>query len=461
MLAVLPLACFALIYMTALRYSLRVAHEWDPRRSFLLACVVWGVLLTAFTEALSISHSLTRGSLSVAWGLACVASAAAYHRLGRTQERRKVLDGVSAMPNTLIALLCGAGIIVLTVGLIGLLAPPNTWDSMTYHMSRVAHWIQNQSVAHYPTNIPRQLHLALWAEFAITHFQLLTGGDRFANSVQWFSMAGSLLGVSLIAQQLGAGVVGQVVAVVFAATIPMGILQGSSTQNDYVVTLWLICVAYYTLSAIKQNRYDLPLSLMIGANVGLAVLTKSTAYVYAFPFVVWGLGSAAKHLRWQTWRPVLAVALVALTINIGHFSRNARLYGSVLGDDATLYTNDVVSPSVAVSNVTRNLSLHVGTPFGSVNDVLDGSVRLFLTTLGIDPNDLRTTWPGEEFRVMRSTNHEANAGDPIHMLIVLVLCSQSLFRFADLGDDGLCRGGPDKGCGVIVSAIDVVVDRLD
>ena len=44
---------------------------------------------------------------------------------------------------------------------------------------------------------------------------------------------------------------------------------------------------------------------------------------------------------------------------------------------------------------------------------------------------------------------------------ILVLCSQSLFRFADLGDDGLCRGGPDKGCGVIVSAIDVVVDRLD
>ena len=46
-------------------------------------------------------------------------------------------------------------------------------------------------------------------------------------------------------------------------------------------------------------------------------------------------------------------------------------------------------------------------------------------------------------------------------MLALVLCSQSLFRFADLGDDGLCRGGPDKGCGVIVSAIDVVVDRLD
>ena len=55
--------------------------------------------------------------------------------------------------------------------------------------------------------------------------------------------------------------------------------------------------------------------------------------------------------------------------------------------------------------------------------------------------------------------HHGIAGQLV--LRELVLCSQSLFRFADLGDDGLCRGGPDKGCGVIVSAIDVVVDRLD
>ena len=57
----------------------------------------------------------------------------------------------------------------------------------------------------------------------------------------------------------------------------------------------------------------------------------------------------------------------------------------------------------------------------------------------------------------RGASLEDTFGDSV----ILVLCSQSLFRFADLGDDGLCRGGPDKGCGVIVSAIDVVVDRLD
>ena len=60
-----------------------------------------------------------------------------------------------------------------------------------------------------------------------------------------------------------------------------------------------------------------------------------------------------------------------------------------------------------------------------------------------------------------SPEGEHAGSNGVLLLANLVLCSQSLFRFTDLGDDGLCRGGPDKGCGVIVSAIDVVVDRLD
>ena len=52
----------------------------------------------------------------------------------------------------------------LLLGIVALTAPPNTWDSMTYHMPRVEHWIENRNVEPYPTHILRQLSLGPGAE---------------------------------------------------------------------------------------------------------------------------------------------------------------------------------------------------------------------------------------------------------------------------------------------------------
>jgi hypothetical protein len=88
---------------------------------------------------------------------------------------------------------------VAVIGVIAVVAPPNTWDGMSYHMARVAHWIQDQSVRHFSTSYLPQLYQMPWAEFAITHLQILSGSDIFANCVQWGGMAGSLIGVSWLA----------------------------------------------------------------------------------------------------------------------------------------------------------------------------------------------------------------------------------------------------------------------
>ena len=121
-------------------------------------------------------------------------------------------------------------------------------------------------------------------------FQVLSGGDQWANLVQWFSMFGSVVGVSLIAKQLGADIRGQVLAAVIAVTIPMGILQASSTQNDYVTAFWLVCLVYYILRFKEQPRCANAVG--VGASLGLALLTKGTAYLYAFPLLVWFAFSA-------------------------------------------------------------------------------------------------------------------------------------------------------------------------
>src|SRR4029077_20752440 len=138
-----------------------------------------------------------------------------------------------------------------------------------------------------PTHITRQLFMNPWAEFAIMHLQIVSDSDRFANFVQWFSMIGSLIGVSLLAKQFGGHWETQLFAAIFAGTIPMGILQSSSTQTDYAVSFWLLCFVYFSISLIRQGQIHWPYALGAAFSLGLALLTKQISYIFAVSFVVW------------------------------------------------------------------------------------------------------------------------------------------------------------------------------
>lgn len=46
-------------------------------------------------------------------------------------------------------------VLVALAGMLALFAVPTTGDSMTYHLARVAHWVQDHTVAFYPTQFVR------------------------------------------------------------------------------------------------------------------------------------------------------------------------------------------------------------------------------------------------------------------------------------------------------------------
>jgi len=154
------------------------------RTSFLTASILWGVLLVFITELLSLRRLVTFPWVLGSWGFVVAALAVIYSRIKRRIPRPNQLSRPADFEPWSVFLLCGVISIVLITGLVAWLAPPNTDDAMSYHMSRVAHWQQNHSIAHYPTNILRQLVFPPWAEWAILHFQILSGGDPLANFVQ-------------------------------------------------------------------------------------------------------------------------------------------------------------------------------------------------------------------------------------------------------------------------------------
>jgi hypothetical protein len=389
----------------------------DWREVLLASTIVIGTLTALATEALGAFGALDRLHLSLTWTCLFLAAGAILLSQRHSLHIRHVPLNAIGRPATIWLTITGLYALVL-LGL-ALIAPPNTIDSIQYHMSRVAHWAQQRSLSNYATPIERQLYMPPFSEIAVLNLYVLTASDRLVNLVQWSSMIATLAGVSLVASQLRANNEAQAVAVLFAATLPMGILQASSTQNDYVTALWVVCLAHFAVKA-HQTRLGTGDWILAGLATGLGVLTKATFYAFALPLLAW-IGYST--IRRQGWRLAGGYALLglALTIvlNIGTWTRNLRTFDTPLGPQwaVSLHANEIWGWRPLVSNVVRSATLNLATPYGDANGLMRDAVVAVHSWIGLDVNDPRTTFG--EYRIKRSVN-EQYAGYPYHYLLIPV-----------------------------------------
>ena len=196
MLAVLPILACAFLYVL---FQIR-SKSW--RASFLNSAIVWGSFVVLVSEGLSLINALTPTALAVVWSaadliLACVAG---WLLIGLWSTPGRALTSQSpSLARMDFLLLAGVGVIFALVGLIALMSPPNTPDAMSYHLPRVVHWLQQRSLAFYPTQELRQLTSPPGAELCILQLHALSGADYLDNLPQWWSFVGSAIGVSLVA----------------------------------------------------------------------------------------------------------------------------------------------------------------------------------------------------------------------------------------------------------------------
>ena len=389
----------------------------DFRYLLLSGVVSGGVFVVSITETLNFFGALWRGWLVVVWTV--VLTGAAW-MLARSQVGA-VWGSSGVLPRGIH--LAMAGWIVVVVAMTGIIAVsgvPINWDSMTYHLARVAHWAQNDSIDFYPTHILRQLWQPPWASFAMLHLFLLTGGDRLVNIVQWVSMIGSLIGVSLVARQLGAGSRGQWLSAFMCATIPMGVMQATTTQNDYVAALWLVCLV---IALLELDTWPTPLCTMAaGASLGLGILSKGTSYLFAAPFVVVFVLAGRNRSLARKLGQGLMIGTCALILNTPHYIRTAGVFGSPFGpggEGSYHLANEEISLAILGSNVLRNLGLHASTPWRDVNVRVEQAIGVAHRAIGISPDDARSTWHLTRFSIGILVAHEDLAANGLHLLLAV------------------------------------------
>src|SRR5260370_37992191 len=117
-------------------------------------------------------------------------------------------------------------------------------------------------------------------------------------------------------------------AAVVVVTLPMVILEASISQTVYVVVVWLFCIVSFALSFLSRSTPQA--AAWFASSLGLAVLTKGTAYIFAAPMVLalgyWMLTRLRHRMVW----PAVLMLVIPLTIKSGYFVRNQTLFPNPL-----------------------------------------------------------------------------------------------------------------------------------
>jgi hypothetical protein len=435
-----PLALLPVGAIVLTGYALRPAGPAiaPVRLALVRAGVLVGALTVASVEILSAAQALTRPAVAVLWAagaaLALVAAALRWRRDSRRRPAplRRLADAWRAagrLDRALAAVLIG---LLAAELLIAVVSPPNNFDSMTYHLPKIEHWVVQHDVGFFATRIHRQDTFPPGAEYLLLQLRLLTGGSAGYNLVQWFAGLGCLLAASRIAGQLGGSPRAQLLSAVVLGTTPMVALEASSTQTDLVVAAWVGCLATLVLDELRRRSGPATV-LLFGAVTGLIALTKTTGLLAAAPLLLlWGVAqlrlAQSAQLRTVLRRVArtalgsLVLLLAALALAGPYLHRSDQEFGSPLGP---AYSRDSISmqrhdPAAVSVNALRIVQTLFDTPYRPLSRATAYGVERVAAGLRIGPNDPTITFTSGTFPFQAWPPDEDSVSYPVQAALVLL-----------------------------------------
>lgn len=306
LIAVLLLYCN--IYLYKIRKDIRAAGL----NFYIEACCVWMLFLFALTEGLSVFHAVRFMTVFAAWAaldmLLVVLGVIQWQKSGLGIRELwgipcNAVDGGRSIDSSLKGRIRDLkdysyyGILIMTaivVLALALFTTPNNWDSMTYHLSRIAYWTQNRSVEHYATNCLREIASPVLAEFVNLHVYILCrGSDMLFNLLQAASYLTCTVLVGMIARKLGCNRLFQFVAMLLYMSMPIAFAEALTTQVDNFATIWLLFYVYVLLDLVEQkeslecNFQTVGQVCTLGLCVAWGYLTKPSVCFGMVIFAIW------------------------------------------------------------------------------------------------------------------------------------------------------------------------------
>jgi hypothetical protein len=267
------------------------------------------------------------------------------------------------------------------------------------------------------------------AETLLLHTRILGGLDVFYPLVQWASMVCAVAAVFRITRQLGGDEAQCWLAAVFLMTLPIGILESTSTQTDYVVTALLACGVTLGLEAMAEPRAALGRILAAAAAFGLSGMAKPIGFLFGAGFAVWFAIGLSRRVALLTWLSRAAGVALVLALAIAPF---ASRYLATRSQEANMF-NGSFGVRQTGDNLFRYFAANVVTGLPPIDALASRAAQSVTSALSLDISRLDTTWqvkhPPSQPPAKLNIFHEDNSPNLFHTIVILVALGAIVARW--------------------------------
>jgi hypothetical protein len=254
------------------------------------------------------------------------------HDVAALRHAGRQLRGVFARPGAerLIAGALSLALGALTV--IAAWAEPAVFDTLTYHLPRIGHWLQEGRIDIIDTTDTRLNFVAVLPDIVMAW---LTGGTR--EGFRLVVLAQAAGGVMSVAATIGlaraTGLTRSAALLAGALLLGMAnvVAQFTAAQTDLFTTGVFAAAFYLWLCALRRGE----VSTLGALGAGLALGAKGTLFYLAPGALLWVGWLALQHrLTWRQWRQTLLTGAAGVALFAGPgFLRNWQTYGDPLGPE--------------------------------------------------------------------------------------------------------------------------------
>lgn len=289
-------------------------------------------------------------------------------------------------------------ILLLFATLSAVFTVPNNWDSMTYHLPRMEHWFQNQSLWFYNTNNDRQLYMQEANSLLYLVSKSIGLSQVSYNFIQLFSLFSIVLIIWGCFSRFKVNVQLSLALILILISIPNLVTESSTTQTDILAGLMVLLNFVFLIEIILKSKYQ-KIHLYYGLSFALATFTKGTLFPYLFVSVL--MYAYILIFRDKKVFEIQRVVVLPATLILNGFLwlQSLRKYKNIAGPQTSMGyfvqspLSSGASPRDVIAAFIHFFTYNFQTFFYSLNDNLYRAAFKIASLVNVNLLNEANSWP--------------------------------------------------------------------